>query len=89
MNEEFCHPSHIPKSFLLLGSNQISEVYFHQLQYHWEHSFLRAVEEPITIGIMPAMKDFFDFYDLKLIEGELLSEKNAPNGSFPHTSLVR
>ena len=28
---------------------------------------------------MPAMKDFFDYYDLKLIEGELLSEKNAPN----------
>ena len=24
-----------------------------------------AVEEPITVGIMPAMKDFFDFYDLK------------------------
>ena len=45
---------------------------------HWE-DMPEAVEEPITIGIMPAMKDFFDFYDLKLIEGELLSEKNAPN----------
>ena len=45
---------------------------------HWE-DMPEAVEEPITVGIMPAMKDFFDFYDLKLIEGELLSEKNAPN----------
>ena len=45
---------------------------------HWE-DMSEAVEEPITVGIMPAMKDFFDFYDLKLIEGELLSEKNAPN----------
>ena len=37
---------------------------------HWE-DMSEAVEEPITVGIMPAMKDFFDFYDLKLIEGEL------------------
>ena len=35
--------------------------------------------EKIQIELDVEMKDFFDFYDLKLIEGELLSEKNAPN----------
>lgn len=45
---------------------------------YWENMPER-MEEPITVGIMPAMKDFFDFYDLELIEGEQLSEKSSPN----------
>lgn len=44
---------------------------------HWD-GMPEVIREPITVGIMPAMKDFFEFYDLKLIEGELVSEKSSP-----------
>lgn len=55
---------------------------------HWE-GMPEVIEEPITVGIMPAMKDFFDFYDLKLIEGELLSEKSSPNDIVIDESTLR
>lgn len=38
-----------------------------------------VAEVPVTIGIMPASEAFFRFYGLKLVEGELLSEKSEAN----------
>ena len=36
-------------------------------------------EESLTIGMMPAKEDFFEFYGLKLLEGEFISDKNQGN----------
>lgn len=36
----------------------------------------KAVEEPLTVGMMPAKEEFFEFYKLNLLEGEFISDKN-------------
>lgn len=33
----------------------------------------------LLVGIMPAKEEFFKFYDLKLLEGEFISEKSQQN----------
>lgn len=39
----------------------------------------RVTDESIMVGVMPASKEFLDFYGLQLLEGEFLSEKNQMN----------
>ena len=39
----------------------------------------KAVEEPLTVGMMPAKEEFFEFYKLNLLEGEFISDKNQEN----------
>ncbi len=36
-------------------------------------------KKQLLIGIMPAKEEFFKFYDLKLLEGEFISEKSQQN----------
>lgn len=38
-----------------------------------------TTEKKVSIGMMPAKEEFFKFYDLKLLEGEFISEKNQWN----------
>ncbi|MDD3038579.1 ABC transporter permease [Bacteroides sp.] len=47
----------------------------------------KVADEPIMVGIMPASKEFFEFYGLQLIEGELLSEKSQQNEVVINESL--
>lgn len=39
----------------------------------------KVTEKTLLVGIMPAKEEFFKFYDLKLLEGEFISEKNQQN----------
>ena len=39
----------------------------------------KVTEKTLLIGIMPAKEEFFKFYDLKLLEGEFISEKSQQN----------
>ena len=45
---------------------------------NWDDSS-KAVEEPLTVGMMPAKEEFFEFYKLNLLEGEFISDKNQEN----------
>ena len=45
---------------------------------NWDDS-PKAVEEPLTVGMMPAKEEFFEFYKLNLLEGEFISDKNQEN----------
>ena len=45
---------------------------------NWD-DLLKISEESLTIGMMPAKGDFFEFYGLKLLEGEFISDKNQGN----------
>ena len=39
----------------------------------------KVTEKTLLVGIMPAKEEFFKFYDLKLLEGEFISEKSLQN----------
>ena len=39
----------------------------------------KVTEKTLLVGIMPAKEEFFKFYDLKLLEGEFISEKSQQN----------
>lgn len=45
---------------------------------NWDDS-PKVVEEPLVVGMMPAKKEFFEFYKLNLLEGEFISDKNQEN----------
>ena len=39
----------------------------------------KVTEKALLVGVMPANEKFFKFYDLKLLEGEFISEKSQRN----------
>ena len=45
---------------------------------NWDDS-PKVVEEAVTVGMLPGKEEFFQFYDLKLLEGEFISDKNQGN----------
>jgi hypothetical protein len=45
---------------------------------NWDDS-PKVVEEAVTVGMLPGKEEFFQFYDLKLLEGEFISDKNQEN----------